>query len=48
MGPRGGRGEGMEKGHRPVGEQAIELMDIPRTRACLMLVAARVGPRVDG
>lgn len=23
-----GRGEGMEKGHRPVGEQAIELMDI--------------------
>jgi len=24
-----GRGEGMEKGHRPVGEQAIELMAIP-------------------
>lgn len=24
-----GRGEGMEKGHRPVGEQAIELMRIP-------------------
>jgi ubiquinone/menaquinone biosynthesis C-methylase UbiE len=31
---RAGRGEGMEKGHRPVGEQAIELMAIP--------VAARV------
>jgi arsenite methyltransferase len=26
---RAGRGEGMEKGHRPVGEQAIELMEIP-------------------
>jgi SAM-dependent methyltransferase len=26
---RAGRGEGMEKGHRPVGEQAIELMKIP-------------------
>jgi SAM-dependent methyltransferase len=26
---RAGRGEGMEKGHRPVGEQAIELMNIP-------------------
>lgn len=26
---RAGRGEGMEKGHRPVGEQAIELMAIP-------------------
>ena len=26
---RAGRGEGMEKGHRPVGQQAIELMDIP-------------------
>jgi SAM-dependent methyltransferase len=25
-----GRGEGMEKGHRPVGEQAIALMNIPR------------------
>jgi len=24
-----GRGEGMEKGHRPVGEQAIALMNIP-------------------
>jgi SAM-dependent methyltransferase len=24
-----GRGEGMEKGHRPVGEQAIELMNVP-------------------
>ena len=23
---RAGRGAGMEKGHRPVGEQAIELM----------------------
>jgi len=27
---RAGRGEGMEKGHRPVGEQAIELMNVPR------------------
>jgi len=27
---KAGRGEGMEKGHRPVGEQAIELMTIPR------------------
>jgi ubiquinone/menaquinone biosynthesis C-methylase UbiE len=26
---RAGRGEGMEKGHRPVGEQAIHLMAIP-------------------
>jgi ubiquinone/menaquinone biosynthesis C-methylase UbiE len=26
---RAGRGEGMEKGHRPVGEQAIDLMTIP-------------------
>ena len=26
---RAGRGEGMEKGHRPVGEQAIALMEIP-------------------
>ncbi len=26
---RAGRGEGMEKGHRPVGQQAIELMAIP-------------------
>jgi arsenite methyltransferase len=26
---RAGRGEGMERGHRPVGEQAIQLMDIP-------------------
>ncbi len=26
---RAGRGEGMEKGHRPVGEQAIALMAIP-------------------
>jgi ubiquinone/menaquinone biosynthesis C-methylase UbiE len=26
---RAGRGEGMEKGHRPVGEQAIEMMAIP-------------------
>jgi SAM-dependent methyltransferase len=26
---KAGRGEGMEKGHRPVGEQAIELMNIP-------------------
>lgn len=27
---RAGRGEGMEKGHRPVGEQAIESMVLPR------------------
>jgi SAM-dependent methyltransferase len=26
---KAGRGEGMEKGHRPLGEQAIELMNIP-------------------
>jgi SAM-dependent methyltransferase len=26
---RAGRGESMEKGHRPVGEQAIELMRVP-------------------
>ena len=26
---RAGRGTGMEKGHRPVGEQAIEMMTIP-------------------
>lgn len=26
---KAGRGEGMEKGHRPMGEQAIELMNIP-------------------
>jgi ubiquinone/menaquinone biosynthesis C-methylase UbiE len=26
---KAGRGEGMEKGHRPVGERAIELMNIP-------------------
>jgi arsenite methyltransferase len=26
---RSGKGESMEKGHRPVGEQAIELMNIP-------------------
>ena len=26
---KAGRGEGMEKGHRPVGEQAIELMSLP-------------------
>ncbi len=27
---RAGRGEGMEKGHRPVGEQAIDRLDLPR------------------
>src|SRR6267378_138471 len=26
---RAGRGASMEKGHRPIGEQAIELMEIP-------------------
>ena len=31
---RAGRGEGMEKGHRPVGEQAIELMQLPRDASC--------------
>jgi ubiquinone/menaquinone biosynthesis C-methylase UbiE len=32
---RAGRGEGMEKGHRPVGEQAIELMAIPSNASVL-------------
>ena len=32
-----GRGEGMEKGHRPVGEQAIELMNIPSGASVLDL-----------
>ena len=32
---RAGRGEGMEKGHRPVGEQAIELMNVPRNARVL-------------
>lgn len=32
---RAGRGEGMEKGHRPVGEQAIELMALPSTARVL-------------
>ena len=27
---KAGRGEGMERGHRPVGEQAIDKMNIPR------------------
>jgi SAM-dependent methyltransferase len=27
---RAGRGEGMEKGHRPVGEQAIDRLNLPR------------------
>ena len=30
---RAGRGEGMEKGHRPVGEQAIERMCVPADAA---------------
>jgi SAM-dependent methyltransferase len=32
---RAGRGEGMERGHRPVGEQAIEKMNIPRNARIL-------------
>jgi arsenite methyltransferase len=32
---RAGRGEGMEKGHRPVGEQAIERMNLPPTARVL-------------
>ncbi len=32
---RAGRGEGMEKGHRPIGEQAIELMRIPESAQVL-------------
>ena len=32
---KAGRGEGMEKGHRPVGEQAIELMAIPTDASVL-------------
>lgn len=32
---RAGRGEGMEKGHRPVGEQAIERMHLPATARVL-------------
>lgn len=32
---RAGRGPSMEKGHRPVGEQAIELMDIDTTARAL-------------
>lgn len=27
---KAGRGEGMERGHRPVGEQALQLMNVPR------------------
>ena len=32
---RAGKGTSMEKGHRPVGEQAIELMGIPKDAAVL-------------
>jgi SAM-dependent methyltransferase len=32
---KAGRGEGMEKGHRPVGEQAIELMNVTRNARVL-------------
>jgi ubiquinone/menaquinone biosynthesis C-methylase UbiE len=39
---RAGRGEGMEKGHRPIGEQAIELMVIP-TAACVLDVGCGSG-----
>lgn len=34
---RAGRGEGMEKGHRPVGEQAIDLMRLPTNARVLDL-----------
>jgi ubiquinone/menaquinone biosynthesis C-methylase UbiE len=39
---RAGRGEGMEKGHRPVGEQAIEWMAIPAD-ACVLDVGCGSG-----
>ncbi len=39
---RAGRGEGMEKGHRPVGEQAIDLMAIPAD-ACVLDVGCGSG-----
>ena len=43
---RAGRGESMERGHRPVGEQAIEKMHVPlNLRVCSMLDVARVGRR---
>ena len=32
---RAGRGESMERGHRPVGEQAIDLMRVPETARVL-------------
>src|SRR5882724_12738297 len=34
---RAGRGESMERGHRPVGEQAIEKMDVPQDARVLDL-----------
>jgi len=34
---RAGKGESMERGHRPVGEQAIELMQLPATARVLDL-----------
>jgi len=39
---RAGRGEDMEKGHRPVGEQAIALMAIP-IDACVLDVGCGSG-----
>ena len=39
---RAGRGAGMEKGHRPVGEQAIDLMAIPAA-ACVLDVGCGSG-----
>ena len=49
IGPRAGRGDGMERGHRPVGEQAIELMKIPRRRARSRCgLRFRLGNALDG
>jgi len=39
---RAGKGESMEQGHRPVGEQAIELMRVP-TDACVLDVGCGSG-----
>src|SRR5260370_30077707 len=39
---RAGKGESMERGHRPVGEQAIERMRVP-TDACVLDVGCGSG-----